>query len=207
MLEHRLEQTQKNPFENFLNFIPGNSLESIHDKEILEENGFQKQLLKSFRLRESEYFEKLHDLKESIEDFDELTHTREELRICNEMIFEAKEVKYFYTWYNEINKYKAFLETKFKLLIEPDFGVLHRYEKFNSQEVVFLFLWKWNAGLLEFKNQSALSSYLESHCASSTGKLKSTNSIITEIKNNGNDMPNMVNYVQNIDLTLKYIKF
>jgi hypothetical protein len=104
-------------------------------------------------------------------------------------------------------KYNTFLEDRYRILTEPDFGILHQYEDLNSQEVVFLFLWLWKSNIFKFKNQSALSTYLESHCASSNGKLKGTNAIITKIKNNEIDLPHMHHYIERLNTSLKYIKF
>ena len=203
----RAELLPENHFLNFMNFIPANNLESICDKEIIMENQFQKDLFKDFEVRETEYILKKGRLGNLSPDFREIELVKEELKFCKTIIQKADEDNYLFEAYFSINKYKSYLENKYRILTEPDFGILHKYDDLNSQEVVFLFLWLWKSKIFNFKNQSALSAYLESHCASSTGKLKGTNSIITKIKNNDIQLDHMRHYIYNLNTSLDYIKF
>ena len=199
------------PESHFLNsctYIAADSLKSICDAEILKENRFQKELLKPFKIRESEYFEKLHQLNSEIEDFNELTLIQEELHYCDDVIFEANSIGYLFTWYNSINTYKYFLEQKFNGLTKSDYGILMKYPKYNNQEVVFLYLWMYNNHIVNFKNESQLASYLESYCSSSSGnKISSAKSIISRIKSNEIDMIYFVNEMESTFLNLDFINW
>ena len=206
-MHKRKGQLAENHFLNFMNLIPSDSLKSLEDEEILKENQFQKDLFKSFEQRKSEYIIRKGRLTNISEDFREIELVIEELNFCKNIIKKADEDNYLFEAYFSINKYKTYLEDRYRILTEPDFGILHQYDDLNSQEVVFLFLWLWKSKILDFKNQSALSSYLESHCASSNGKLKGTNAIITKIKNNEIDLPHMHHYIERLNTSLKYIKF
>lgn len=207
MIENRNGKLPENHFLNYMNLIPSDSLKSICDDEIKKENQFQKNLLKSFEKRKSEYIIRKGRLVNLSHDFREIELVKAELNFCKNIIKKADEDNYLFDFYFSINKYNTFLEDRYRILTEPDFGILHQYEDLNSQEVVFLFLWLWKSNIFKFKNQSALSTYLESHCASSNGKLKGTNAIITKIKNNEIDLPHMHHYIERLNTSLKYIKF
>ena len=207
MIENRNGKLPENHFLNYMNLIPSDSLKSICDDEIKKENQFQKDLFKSFEKRKSEYIIRKGRLVNLSHDFSEIELVKAELNFCKNIIKKADEDNYLFDFYFSINKYNTFLEDRYRILTEPDFGILHQYEDLNSQEVVFLFLWLWKSNIFKFKNQSALSTYLESHCASSNGKLKGTNAIITKIKNNEIDLPHMHHYIERLNTSLKYIKF
>jgi|TARA_B110001469_G_C9627409_1_gene313369 hypothetical protein len=208
MIENRNGKLPENHFLNHMNLIPSNSLKSICDDEILQENRFQKELLKPCKIRESEYNDKLHQLNSEIEDFNELTLIQEELNYCDDVVFEANSIGYRFTWYDSINTYKYFLEQKFLCLTKSDYGILMKYPKFNNQEVVFLYLWMYNNQIVNFKNESQLASYLESYCSSSSGnKISSAKSIISRIKSNDIDMTSFVNVIESAFLNFDFINW
>ena len=189
MRKEKFELFSKVPLNHLQDVIHPALLHTITNEQKIMDNQHQKQLLKPIKIRESEYYEKLHKLQNTIEGFQELTLIQEELRYCEEIIYEAKNVGYFFTWYDCIDNYKRFLKQKHLYLTKLDNGNIIKHPNYNNQEVVFIYLWMYNNNLLHFKNDSQLASYLESSCTSSSGKkICSARSIIARIKSREIDM-------------------
>lgn len=185
----KFELTSKVPLNFFKNVIHPELLHTITNEQKIMDNQLQKQLLKPLKIRESEYYEELHKLKNTIEDFHELTLIQKELSYCDKIKCQAKNVGYFFTWYDSISNYKRFLKKKYLYLTKLDNVNIIKQPNYNNQEVVFLYLWMYNNNLLHFKNESQLASYLECSCTSSSGKkICSARSIIARIKSRDIDM-------------------
>jgi len=206
MKNEQYELFSKIPLNFVKNVIhPGLLHSIINDQEIMV-NQFQKQFLKPLKIREVEYYDELHKLKNTIEDFHELTLIGKELRYCKEIISEADNVDYFFTWYDPIYNYKRFLKQKYLHLTKMDNGSIVKHPNYNNQEVVCLYLWKYNNKFFYSKNESQLASYLESSCTSSSGKkICSARSIISRIKSNDIDMDIFISQLKTSCLNFDFI--
>ena len=204
----KFELTSKVPLNFFKNVIHPDLLHTITNEQKIMDNQLQKQLLKPLKIRESEYYEKLHKLKNTIEDFHELTLIQKELSYCDKIKYQAKNVGYFFTWYDPIYNYKRFLKQKYLHLTKMDNGSIINHPNYNNQEVVCLYLWKYNNKLFHSKNESQLASYLECSCTSSSGKkICSARSIIARIKSRDIDMDIFISQLKTRCLNFDFINY
>jgi hypothetical protein len=119
MIENKKGPLPENHFLNYMNLIPSDSLKSICDDEILQENRFQKDLFMSFEQRKSEYIIRKGRLVNLSHDFSEIELVKAELNFCKNIIKKADEDNYLFDFYFSINKYNTFLEDRYRILTEP----------------------------------------------------------------------------------------
>ena len=195
-------------FNNHLNYIPSDSLKSICDQEILEQNKFQKILCADFESHQDRYYQDLELFLNSYVDAKEIDFVNQEIKICRGIISQSDQQDYHETWKISIKKYLSFLEDKLLRLMGESDGAHIAHSDLNNQQVVFLYLWKYKNGLMYFKNESHLASFLECHCVYSGGKrVNSARSIISRIKSCDIDMSDMIQRLESDSKNFDFINF
>ena len=195
-------------FNNHLNYIPSDSLKSICDQEILEQNKFQKILCTDFESHQDRYYQDLELFLNSYVDAKEIDFVNQEIKICRGIISQSDQEDYHETWKISMKKYLSFLEDKVLRLMGESDGVHIPHTELNNQEVVFLYLWKYKNGLMYFKNESHLASFLECHCVYKNGnKVNSVRSIISRIKSCDIDMNYMIERIKSDSKNFNFINW
>ena len=195
-------------FINHLNYIPSDSLKSICDQEILEENAFQKILCTDLASHKDRYYNELELFLNRHVDATEIDFVNQQMKTCKGIISSSDQQGYHETWKISITKYLSFLEDKLLRLMGQCDGFHISHINLNNQQLVFLYLWKYKNGLMDFKNESHLASFLECHCLYSGGKrVNSARSIISRIKSYDIDMSDMIRRLESDSKNFDFINF
>jgi len=195
-------------FNNHLNYIPSDSLKSICDQEILRVNTFQKILSTDLESHKDQYYQELELFLNRYVDARETDFVNQEIKTCRDTISSSDQQDYHETWKISIKKYLSFLEDKLLRLMGESDGFHITHTDLNNQQVVFLYLWKYKNGLMYFKNESHLASFLECHCVYHGGKrVNSARSIISRIKSYDIDMSDMIRRLESDSKNFDFINF
>lgn len=193
-------------FYKYLNYIPANSLKSICDEEILEQNRLQKSLLINFQTHQENHYHQFDQFVKTYDDAREVDFVNQKLKECKEILKESENCGYHETWNLSLKRYVNFLEQKLLLLTDQSDMARIAHPHLNNQELIFLYLWKYKNGLMHFKNESQLASFLQTQCSYGQGKKPtSVRSVISRIKSCDIDMKYMMDKLQNQYMNFDFI--
>ena len=170
--------------------ITKSHLEDLAQEERLQVNRYQKYSCTPFKQLEETFVEQSDKYLERYPDANALDFVAREITRIQSIITWFTERKYDSSWLHSLNKFLVFLnqERVMELACAEYQDYLKLHSNKERQEVILWMLFAFKNNVFIFKNDSALSRFIEKYCTHSNGqKITGARATISMLRSNGID--------------------
>ena len=181
------------PFKLYIDELREVSLEYLEDlthQNRLRENNLLKYSCTPFKQLEETFIEQSDKYLERYPDANALDFVAREITRIQSIITWFTERKYDSSWLHSLNKFLVFLnqERVMELACAEYQDYLKLHSNKERQEVILWMLFAFKNNVFIFKNDSALSRFIEKYCTHSNGqKITGARATISMLRSNGID--------------------